>query len=163
MSVRGPVLGGIASAEGGYVNSREDTDGNDRLIANSAFKVMAGYSKDLGNDLKIGAQYYYEQKLDYDSYRDNLLPQDYFWDEHRHLVTGRVTKLLAEQTFTLSLFTFYSPSDRDGYVRPNASYDINDRWKAALGANLPWGEDDITEFGQMKKNKNIFVRVRYSF
>lgn len=162
-SIRGPILGGIGNVEAGYVNSREDSNGNNRLIANSMFKAMIGYSKDFGNDLKIGFQYYYEQTLKYANYRDNLLSQDYRWDEYRHLLTNRITKLLMDQTLMLSLFIFYSPSDRDGYVRPSASYDINDQWKVTFGANLPWGEDDITEFGQMKKNKNIFVRVRYSF
>ena len=162
-SLRGPFLGGIGNAEAGFVNSREDSDGSNRLIENSAFKVMAGYSKDLGNDLRVGLQYYYEQRLGYDNYIDNLMPGDYFWDKHRHLLTNRITKLLMSQTLALSLFTFYSPSDKDGYLRPSASYDINDQWKLALGANLPWGDDDIVEFGQMKNNKNIFVRVRYSF
>lgn len=162
-SIRGPFSGGIVNVETGFVNSREDSNGDKRLIENSMFKTMIGYSKDFGNDLKVGFQYYYEQKLDYGNYKNNLLPTDYFWDEHRHLLTNRITKLLRNQTLMLSLFTFYSPSDKDGYVRPSASYDINDQWKVTFGANLPWGEDDITEFGQMKKNKNVFVRVRYSF
>jgi hypothetical protein len=63
----------------------------------------------------------------------------------------------------VTLFTFYSPSDKDGYVRPSVSYDITDQWKVTAGMNLPWGEDDQTEFGQMKHNKNVYVRVKYSF
>jgi len=66
-------------AEMGFINSREDSDGTNRLIENSMLKAMTGYTKDLGNDLRIGFQYYYEQKLDYDSYRDNLLAGDYFF------------------------------------------------------------------------------------
>ena len=124
---------------------------------------MAGYTKDLGNDLKVGFQYMYEQRLDYSEYRDNLLPNDYRWDEYRHLITNRITKLFKNQTVMVSLFTFYSPSDDDGYVRSSVSYDISDQWKVTFGANLPWGEDDTTEFGQMKRNKNIYTRIRYSF
>lgn len=162
-SIRGPFLGGIGNAEAGFADSREDSDGRNRLIENSMLKSMIGYSKDLGNDFKVGFQYYYEQKLNYDNYRDNLLPEDFFLDEHRHLLTNRLTKFLKNQTLMLSLFTFYSPSDKDGYVRPTANYDVNDQWKLTFGANLPWGEEDITEFSQMKKNKNVFLRVRYSF
>jgi len=51
----------------------------------------------------------------------------------------------------------------DTYWRPSVTYDINDRLKATLGANLFWGENDYTEFGQAEENKNIYVRVRYSF
>jgi len=162
-SIRGSILGGIGNAEAGYVNSPEDSNGSNRLIMNSIFKAMIGYSKDFGNDLKIGFQYYYEQTLDYHNYQSSLLSQDYRWDERRHLLTNRITKLLMEQRLILSLFTFYSPSDKDGYLRPSLSYDINDYWKVTFGANLPWGEDEITEFGQMEKNKNVFVRARYSF
>lgn len=162
-SVRGPFSGGIGNIEIGYYNSRDDSDGTNRLIENSFFKGLLGYEKDLGNDLKIAFQYFYEQRLNYSDYRDALLAGDFFWDEHRHLLTNRITKLLKNQTLRLSLFTFYSPSDEDIYLRPFLSYDINDHWKVSAGANLVWGEQDITEFGQMEENKNIYFRLRRSF
>lgn len=162
-SIRGPFLGGIANAEAGYVNSREDSSGDNRMIANSMFKSMVGYSKDLGNDLSVGFQYYYEKILDYDNYRENLLPMDYFWDESRHVLTQCLTKLFKQQTVRVSFFNFYSPSDKDGYMRSSIGYDITDQWNVTGGCNIPWGEEEITEFGQMEKNKNIFLRMRYSF
>jgi hypothetical protein len=162
-TLRGPVMNGIGNIEFGYYNSREDSDGRNRLIENSKVKVLTGYEKDLSNDLKVGVQYLYDQKLYYDNYRANLLPADFVFDEFRHLLAQRVTKLFKNQTVSVSLFNFYSPSDKDGYVRPVLSYNITDQWKATLGANLPWGEDDITEFGQMKRNKNVYVRLRYGF
>lgn len=162
-SLRGPVMNGIGNVEFGYYHSREDSDGGNRLIENSKVKVLTGYEKDLGNDFKAGLQYLYEQRLDDGHYQTSLLPADFVFDEFRHLLTQRITKLFKNQTVNVSLFNFYSPSDRDGYARPSVSYDLTDQWKAVLGANLPWGEDDITEFGQMKRNKNVYVRVRYSF
>jgi len=162
-SVRGPVLTGIGNIEAGYYDSRDDVAGTDRTIENSAFKVMAGYDKDMGNDLNIGLQYMYEQILDYKHYRDALLQADFFWDEHRHLITLRIGKMLLSQTLRLSLFNFYSPSDEEVYLRPLVEYDINDQWQISLGANLVWGRDDHTEFGQMERNSNIYTRVKYSF
>ncbi len=162
-SLRGPVASGIGNIEFGYYNSREDSGGKNRLIENSMAKVLTGYEKDLGNDLKIGFQYLYGQTLNYADYSANLLPADFVFDEFRHRLTQRITKLYKNQTVAVSLFNFYSPSDKDGYVRPAISYNITDQWKVVLGANLPWGEDDLTEFGQMKRNKNIFIRSRYSF
>ena len=162
-SLRGPFAGGIGNVEFGYYNSRQDSDGSDRLIENSMIKFLGGYTKDLGNDLKAGAQYLYEQRLDYGHYLSGLLPGDLIFDESRHLLTQRVTKLFKNQTVTVSLFNFYSPSDNDGYVRPSVSYDVSDQWKITLGGNFPWGEDDTTEFGQMKRNKNVYLRARYSF
>ncbi|MCK5214062.1 MAG: hypothetical protein KAR05_01760 [Candidatus Omnitrophica bacterium] len=162
-SVRGPFFSGISNLEFGYNRSREDSDGSNRLIANSMLKVMGGYSKNLGNDWSVGFQYLFENRLNYGNYKDNLLPADYVFDEYRHLLTQRITKMFKNQTVQINLFNFYSPSDSDGYVRSSAAYDINDQWKVTVGANLLWGEDDITQFGMMKKNKNIFFRFRYHF
>ncbi len=162
-SVRGPFAGGIGNIEFGYYNSREDTDGSDRLVQNSMVKVLAGYDKDLGGDLRAGVQYLLEKTLDYGNYRENLLARDFRWDEHRHVVTLSLNKQFWRQTLNVALFNYYSPSDNDGYIRPSVSYDVTDQWKVAAGANIPWGEDDLTEFGQMQYNKNVYLRVRYSF
>jgi len=162
-SLRGPAASGIGNIEFGYYHSREDPDGENRLIENSMVKVLTGYEKDFGNDFKVGFQYLYEQTLNYDNYSANLLPTDFVFDESRHLLTQRITKLCKNQTVAVSLFNFYSPSNKDGYVRPRVDYNITDQWKTTLGANLPWGEDDFTEFGRMKRNKNVYVRFRYSF
>jgi hypothetical protein len=162
-SLRGPALGGIANFEFGYYNSRQDSNGDNRLIENSKTKCLLGYAKDLGRDWRVGAQYLYEQTLDYDRYKEALLPGDIVYDEHRHLLTLRITKLYKNQTVAVNLFTFVSPSDRDIYLRPNIAYNITDNSQITLGANLIWGEDPYTEFGQMEKNKNIYLRLRYSF
>lgn len=162
-SVQGAIFNGIGNLEVGYYNSREDPTGEIRTIENSMFKAMTGYNKDMGNDLKIGFQYYYEQKLDYDNYNDNLLTADYRWDEFKHVITNRITKFYKNQTVLVSLFSFYSPSDKDGYIRPSINYDLNDSTKLSFGANLAFGEDDLTEFGQNKRNKNIFFRIKYNF
>lgn len=162
-SIRGPIAGGIANFEVGYYNSVQDKRGDNRLIENSAFKALAGFEKDLGNDFKVSVQYLYEQKLDYDAYAAALLAGDYFWDKHRHLLTQRLSKLYKNQTVTLGLFNFWSPSDKDGYVRASCTYEITDQWKVTIGLNIPWGDDNLTDFSMMQKNKNAFVRLRYSF
>ena len=162
-SLRGPFAGGIGNIEFGYYTSRQDSDGDTRLVANSMIKFLSGYTKDLGNDWKVGFQHLYEQRLDYAHYLANRLPADLLFDESRHLLTQSVSKLFKNQTVRVSLFNFYSPTDNDGYVRPTVSYDVTDQWKVTLGGNFPWGEDDMTEFGQMKKNKNVYLRARYSF
>lgn len=162
-SLRGPVFSGIGNLEAGYYYSPQDNEGNNRLIENSFLKGLLGYEIDLGNDLKLGAQYYCERRLNYDAYEDALLPQDFRWDEYRHVLTNRITKLFKNQTVQASVFTFYSPSDRDGYNRVSIGYDITDAWKATCGLSLPFGEDEHTEFAQFKKNKSVFLRVRYTF
>ncbi len=162
-SVRGPFFGGIGNAEISYYYSPEDKDGNIRTIQNSMIKYLAGYEKDMGGDLTLAAQYYLEETLDYDNYRKALLPADYRWDEFRHVVTARITKLFANQTVRVSLFSFFSPNDLDAYLRPSLVRKVTDAWTLSVGANLPWGKDSWTEFGSVQKNKNVYVRLRYSF
>jgi len=162
-SIRGPVFGGIGNVETSYYYSQEDNNGDIRTIQNSMMKYLAGYEKDMGNDLVAGVQYYLEQTLDYDEYRRALLRADYRWDEFRHTITGRITKYFAGQTVKLSIFTFFSPSDMDAYVKPSLVWDATDAWTLTVGADLPWGKDSWTEFGSVRKNKNVYIRLRYSF
>jgi hypothetical protein len=162
-SIRGPAAGGIANFEFAYYNSRQDSNGDNRLIENSSTKYLIGYKRDLGNDLTVGAQYLFEHTLDYDNYRKSLLADDFRWDKNHHLLTFQITKLFKNQTVKVNLFTFYSPSAQDCYLRPSLAYDLTDSFKVTVGANLIWGRDDYTEFGQFEHNKNIYLRARYSF
>lgn len=162
-SIRGPVLGGIGKFEAGYYDSREDRGGRDSSIENSSIKYLAGYARDMGNDLSIGAQYLIEEMLDYDSYRAALDPDQPARDEFRHLLTLRIMKLMKDQTVEAGLFTFYSPSDSDVYLRPSIGYKVTDSIKVTAGANIFAGRDDHTEFGQLERNDNIYTRFRYSF
>ena len=162
-SVRGPALGGIGNVEWAFYNSRQDSNGDNRLIPNAMMKYLLGYEKDLGNDLKVGIQYLCEQMRHYTHYRGALHVGDIPEDEYRHLTTLRITKLYKNQTVKTNVFAFFSPSDMDTYIRLNLDYDVNDHCRFSVGANLIWGRDDYTEFGQMERNKNIYVRLRYSF
>ena len=67
------------------------------------------------------------------------------------------------QNLRLWLFTFYSPSDADAYLRPNIHYKITDDWAAEIGANVFVGEASHTFFGQFENNSNVYTGVRYSF
>jgi len=162
-SVRGPVLWGIGNIEASYYYSPEDRTGDIRTVQNSMIKYLAGYEKDLGNDLYMAFQYYLEQTLDYDEYRKALFAADYRWDEFRHTVTNRITKYFANKTVKFTIFTFFSPSDMDVYTRPVLTWNATDAWTLSVGSNLAWGRDSWTEFGSIQKNKNVFVRLRYSF
>jgi hypothetical protein len=162
-SVRGPLLWGIFNAEWSYHYSPEDPEGDIRTIMNSEMEYLAGYEKDLGHDLRVSFQYYLEQKLDYEEYKRALLPADRKDPRFTHTITNRITKLLANQTVKLSFFTFFSPSDLDVYHRPVLSWDATDEWNLTVGANLFWGADPWTRFGEAVENKNVYARLRYSF
>ncbi len=162
-SLRGPLLGGIGSIEVGFYDSREDTKGRNGNIENSSVKYLAGYTRELTGDFSVGVQYLVEEMLLYDRYRDSLSAGTPAKDEFRHLVTLRLTRLFLSQTLKMELFTFYSPSDRDVYLRPSISYDVTDALGVTAGANIFSGSFDHTEFGQLEGNDNLYLRARYSF
>jgi hypothetical protein len=162
-SLRGPIGKGIGNVELGYYDSIEDRDGDDPLINNSEMRYLIGYTQEIGKDFTAGLQYYIEQLLDYAAYEDNLPPDNPARDEFRHLVTLRLTKLLMNQNLRLSLFTYYSPSDEDVYMRPIANYKATDNVAVEVGSNIFFGDEDHTFFNQFQNNTNLYLGVRYSF
>jgi len=162
LSVRAPVLGGIGNIETGYYDSRQDSAGNNPFIRNSEVRLLAGFEHELATDFTGAFQYYLEWKQDYDQYEQNFTGVKAA-DEYRHLFTVRLTRLLMNQNLTFSLFTYYSPSDHDAYLRPKASYNISDHWKVEAGGNIFIGRDDQTFFGQFEDNTNIYASLRWSY
>ena len=162
-SARGSWGPGIGSVEVGYYDSREDRSGDDPEIDNSQLRFLAGYELEPMKNTTVGGQYYLERMLDYEEYEDSLPPGSNKADENRHVLTLRLTRLYWMQTLELSLFTFYSPSDDDAYLRPRAVYDVTDNWRVEVGGNLFFGEQEHTFFGQFQDNTNAYAGVRYSF
>lgn len=165
-SARRPALGGIANIELGLFDSLDDNAGTNPMINNSEWRALIGYERDLkqlADDLTLGLQYYVERMQDYGEYEENLRAGMPARDENRHVLTLRISKLLMQQNLELSLFTYYSPSDRDIYLRPHAAYKIDDHWQIDAGANIFDGKDEHTFFGQFEKNSNAYAGVRYGF
>ena len=161
-SLRGPVMGGVGWLEGGYYDSARGAAG-DPLLPNSEFRLLAGFEKEIATELTATIQYNLERKLDYDAYLQSLPPNIIRDNRDRHITTLRLTKLMLRQNLELSLFNYYSPSDKDGYVRFNASYKFTDNLKVEGGGNFFYGEDDHTFFAQFRNNNNLYVGVRRSF
>jgi hypothetical protein len=79
------------------------------------------------------------------------------------VATVRLTKLLMNQNLKLGLFLFYSPTDDDAYLRPNANYKIDDYWTVEIGGNVFLGKRGDTFFGQFEDANNLYASVRYGF
>ena len=135
----------------------------DPLIKNSEFRFLMGYERELAKNFTAAFQYYLEHMIDYDNYKHALASGAKVADENRYVLTLRLTKLLLDQNLELSLFTYYSPSDNDAYLRPRIHYKINDSWSVEAGSNIFLGEDEYTFFGQFEKNTNIYAGIRYNF
>jgi hypothetical protein len=102
-----------------------------------------------------------EQLLDYGAY-ENSLSGTPARDEFRHVITLQLTQLLMNQTLELCLAGYYSPSDKDAYLRPKISYDLTDSIILETGANIFVGKEDHTFFGQFENDTNVYAAVRYS-
>ncbi len=162
-SVRAPLGPGIANVEVAYYDSLQDRSGNDPFVPNSEWRLLVGYEQEIAKELTAGVQYYVELLRDFRAFEASRPPGAPDRQRERDLVTLRLTQLLMNQDLELSLFTFYSPTDQDAYLRPRASYKVTDRWKVEAGANVFFGRRDDTFFGQFARNTNFYVAARYSF
>jgi hypothetical protein len=160
-SLRGQMAGGIGNLELAYYDSVEDSSGGDPRIDNSEVRYVVGYTRDLAMDLNASLQYYVEQLLDYGAYKESLSGIQ-ARDEFRQVITLQLTQLLINQTLGLSLAGYYSPSDKDAYLRPRISYDFTDSIVLETGANIFIGEAEHTFFGQFENNTNVYAAIRYS-
>lgn len=161
-SARGRLGPGIGNLELAYYRSVDDKSGSNPRIDNSEMRWLVGYAMDPARDLSASLQYYVEQLLDYGEYRAGLAGGP-ARDRLRSVITLQLTKLSMNQNLELSLCSYYSPSDNDALLRPNIHYKYSDDMALETGANLFFGEEPHTFFGQFEKNTNVYAAVRYSF
>jgi hypothetical protein len=100
---------------------------------------------------------------DFSAYERSLPATQPQRDQDRHVLTLRLTQLAMNQNLALSLFTYWSPSDADAYLRPLVEYKPTDELKLFVGANIFSGRDEHTFFGQFEDNTNVYAGVRYSY
>ena len=154
---------GLFSGEFAWYDSREDGSGADPLIPNSQVRALAGYEWEAVTNLTVGLQYYLEVTLDHDALLKNSLAPEFEPEEYRQVLTNRLTYRLARDRYVLSLFTFYSPSDDDFYLRPSFTWRYSDAWQLVAGANLFGGDEPQTFFNQLQDASNAYLRVRFNY
>ncbi|MDH5433069.1 MAG: hypothetical protein OEY19_03930 [Gammaproteobacteria bacterium] len=162
-SIRTNVAGGLFNAEWSHYKSLEDEAGTNPFINNSQSRILIGYETELVTNLTIGLQAYLEKTEDYSQLVANLFPGQIAPDENRTMTTMRLTHQALQQKLLNSLMIFYSPSDKDHYLRYSSQYKFDDRWKLIAGVNLLDGKYDYTFLSQLKDNSNVFFRIHYSF
>ena len=162
-SVRRPLFSGLFNAEAVYYASRDDRSGTNPAVPNDQVRFLAGFEREALANFTVGFQYYVEWTLDHDALIANSPTPEFEPDEFRHVLTNRLTYRMSQDKLTLSMFTFYSPSDDDYFLRPIVSYRHSDQWAMTGGINLFGGESDRTFFGQFEDNSNVYFRVRFNF
>ncbi|MCC6345722.1 MAG: hypothetical protein IT388_00890 [Nitrospirales bacterium] len=162
-SAQGRALGGVVSLEAGYYDSRQDRSGKDPLIPNSQARFLLGYQRQLWEDGTLGLQYYAEYMRDHSAYEETLPPGFPKERKIRHLTSARFTQFFLHQTLRLSFFSFYSPTEGDYLLNPEAKYNFTDRIWAALGVMAFGGGEPWSQFGQLDRNDNLYLQMRYEF
>ncbi len=162
-SARGNLSGGIANVEVGYYDSTDDSGGSNPMINNSEFRWLIGYQREIAAELTMGLQYYVEWMMDYGDYERTLPVGSLERDEFRHVVTLSLRKTMMSQKLTTSLFAYYSPSDKDSFIRPQIGYKYTDAVNIFAGANIFSGSDEHTFFNQFEHNSNVYAGMRYTF
>ena len=160
-SLRQPLGPGLLNIEMSYYLSRDDRSGADPLVPNDQLRFLAGFEWEAKPNFTVGVQYYVESTLDYS---ELIAPFPGFEsDRNRHLLTNRLTYRAGRDKHTWSLFTFFSPSDHDFYLRPLYTYRHDDHWSLTAGGNLFGGRDPYTFFGQLDDSSNAYLRLRYNY
>lgn len=111
-------------------------------------RVLIGYEQELIKDLTASVQGYLERNQN---------------NKNRTLITLRLNYTMWQQTLNASVFVFYSPSDKDAYLKPQLTYKYNDNWHLNLGANLFVGKHHDSFFGQHEDNSNAYASVKWLY
>jgi len=154
---------GLFNAELGYHDALDDKTGTNPLVANSQWRVLLGYERELIKKLNWGVQYYVEHTEHY----ERLLANSWFPltepEQNRQVITNRLTYMAKQDKLTWSMFVFYSPSDEDSYWRPSVNYRHNDQWQFTAGAQIFTGKENYTFFGQFEDSSSVYSRIRFQF
>lgn len=162
-SLRRPLGPGLFNVEVSYYMSRDDRSGTDPLIPNDQLRLLAGFEWEPKPNFTVGLQYYLESTFDHSELIDNSPFPGFEPDQNRQLLTNRLTYRAGRDKHTWSLFTFYSPSDGDFYLRPTYTYRHSDQWSLIAGSNLFGGKDPHTFFRQLSDASNAYLRIRYHY
>ncbi|MFC1498024.1 hypothetical protein ACFLS1_06105 [Verrucomicrobiota bacterium] len=162
-SIQGPLGDALMKLEAGYYDSSEDRSGDEPFIPNSETRILVGYEREFFRNFSVGIQHYVEFMHNYNDYKNSLLTDQAARDEDRHVTTLRLVQSILNQNLRLSLFVYYSFSDKDAYLRPSINYKVTDAWRLTVGGNIFEGKENHTFFGQFEKNSNIYAGARYSF
>ncbi len=161
-SLTGRAGDGVLSLEAAYYDSRQDRHGTYFAVPNSQTRLLVAYQIQPWEDLTLNLQYYAEGMRDYESYLVSLpsgSPVEKRWN---HTVGLRATQFALHQTLRFSFYASYNTSNGDYFFNPELRYSFSDRIWGALGANAfggkPWGQ-----FGQLSRNDNAYLQLRYEF
>lgn len=168
-TIQDALLDGVLSLEGGFYHSVDDSAGTDPLIANSQYRYLVGYEREVMTDVTLGLQWYGEVMKNHAAYlaaaqpafQAGLGPEPL--PSHRKIVTANLRALWMNQTLTTSLF-FMGVGDGGGrMVNPDIHYAVTDEFSVNVGGHVFRGGPDSWMLGMMKHNDNVYMNAKWMF
>lgn len=182
LSAEGQLGPGIFTFEAGLYDSKEDTDGDNAFIENSATKTLVGYRLDMAAWFSFGLQAYQETMANYANYETSIVTlyqnfgmtaaqaklQDayiYRKEEVHNTYTLRMTFKVQQETLWINTFVYARPEDHDNLVKFDVTKRVDNNLELAMGTNIFGGDANYAdrEFGMFQDQDNAFMRVRYNY
>jgi hypothetical protein len=154
---------GIFNLEASRHESRDDANGSNPAVPNGQLRLLAGYEWEAVANLTVALQLYLERTLDHEALLANSPWPQSEVAENRIWLTNRLSWRTRQDRVVWSLFSFYSATDHDAYLRPRVTWRASDAWQFTAGANLFTGDEPHTFFAQFEDNSNVYARIRYSY
>lgn len=137
-----------------------------------ALRAVLGLDTDLGDTANLNLQWVYASRADY---RDpNALPVAFRplagalnrlnreFAAREQSMTLRLTQRLRNERLKLEWAGVFSLDDGSGILRPRLTYQIDDRFKIAIGADRAYGDSETT-FGSRRDNDLAFGELGFVF
>jgi len=168
ITLQDSLLGGVLSLEAGFYQSADDTAGTDPLIANSQYRYLIGYEREIVTDITLALQFYGEIMDNHAAYlaaagpafAAGLGPKPL--PEHRKIGTLNLRALWMNQTLTTTLFGM-AVAGGGRMLIPDVDYAVTDEFSVNVGGHIFWGGPDSWMLGMMKHNDNVYANVKWSF
>ena len=162
LSMAGNFAGGLVWSEGAIRN----THGNQTSVVNrqflpSAYKLIGGYSREVGQEITASAQLQLEGPGSRSRYLDSLAPGVRPLKSVISTLHLRVQSRWINQTLGAGAQLFVS-NEGDSHLNPYVSWSPADGWTFEGGANVFNGRPD-TRYGAFKDDSNVYVLGRFSF
>ncbi|MDX8410484.1 MAG: hypothetical protein R8K46_01230 [Mariprofundaceae bacterium] len=168
LTLQDALLGGVFSIEGGFYQSADDSEGTNPLVANSQYRYLVSYEREIMSDLTLALQFYGELMDNHAAYlpaagaafAGGLGPKPL--PEHRKITTVNARALWLKQTLTTSLFGM-AVVDGGRMLIPDVNYAVSDEFSVNAGGHVFWSGPGSWMLGMMKHDDNVYVNARWSF
>ncbi len=82
-------------------------------------------------------------------------------EEHKSLITNKVSKKLFNSSLEISDFTYYDVNNNAFFSRFSSDYSLSDQIHLCVGYD--WFHGDKGMFGMYKDNSEMWIKAKYSF